>query len=333
MLKKIFLSFLYLLLTATFSFSSTNTEELITDDDVIVINHKFGQTKLSAELKRVVSVGFTEHDTLLALGIIPVGVRDWYGDMPNAVWPWATEALGDNKLEVLSPAELDYEKIALLEPDVIVGISSGMTEKEYSLLSEIAPVIAQSAEYIDYGTPWQEETRRLGKVFGKEIVAEELIKDIEDQFLEIRNNISKYGYLEGAVAFVWEGKPGAYASQDGRSRLLEKIGINVPKEFDEIAGDNFYMTFSDERLDLLDTDIILWLGTAGNNSDPVRELKLRNQLTAVTEGRELFLKEILSGAFSFSSPLSLKYFLKELAPALDLALDGDPETLVPESLR
>lgn len=333
MIKKLNSLLLILILYPAISFASSNNEDNIAKEDVIVIEHKFGQTELSGDLKRVISVGYSEQDTLLALGIIPVGIRDWYGDMPNAIWPWAKEAFGDNTVEILSPAELDYEQIALLEPDVIVGISSGMSEKEYNLLSEIAPVIAQSGDYIDYGTPWQEETKRLGRVFGKEDLAEELVKELEDQFTQIKNNISHYGPLEGTVAFVWEGKPGAYASQDNRSRLLERIGISVPKEYDEIAGDSFYLTFSDERLDLLDTDIILWLGTAGNGPDPVRELELRTQLTAVAEGRELFLKDTLAGAFSFSTPLSLKFLIKELGPALELALDGDPETLVPESLR
>ena len=43
----------------------------------------------------MVSVGFSDQDTLLALGVVPVGIRDWYGDQPNAVWPWATDELGD----------------------------------------------------------------------------------------------------------------------------------------------------------------------------------------------------------------------------------------------
>ena len=73
------------------------------------------------------SVGFTDQDTLLALGVVPVGIRDWYGDQPDAVWPWATDELGDAEPTVISSAELDFEAVAALEPDLIVGLSSGMT--------------------------------------------------------------------------------------------------------------------------------------------------------------------------------------------------------------
>src|SRR5690606_23184754 len=54
----------------------------------VTIEHKYGATTIDAEPKRVVSVGFGEHDGLLALGVVPIAVRDWYGDQPYATWPW-----------------------------------------------------------------------------------------------------------------------------------------------------------------------------------------------------------------------------------------------------
>ena len=40
------------------------------------------------------SVGFTDQDFILALGVTPVGIRDWYGDQPFGTWPWAQDELG-----------------------------------------------------------------------------------------------------------------------------------------------------------------------------------------------------------------------------------------------
>ena len=67
---------------------------------------------------------------------------------------------------MLSSTELNFEQISALDPDLIVGISSGMTDEEYATLSEIAPTIAQSAEYIDYGVPWQEARSSTGQATG-----------------------------------------------------------------------------------------------------------------------------------------------------------------------
>ena len=67
----------------------------------VTVEHALGTTTVEAEPTRVVTVGVTEQDTVLALGVTPVGVTDWYGDQPYATWPWAQDELGDATPEVL----------------------------------------------------------------------------------------------------------------------------------------------------------------------------------------------------------------------------------------
>ncbi len=71
----------------------------------VTVEHALGSTTIEAEPQRVVTVGVTEQDTVLALGVIPVGVTDWYGDQPYATWPWAQDELGDAEPEVLLAAD------------------------------------------------------------------------------------------------------------------------------------------------------------------------------------------------------------------------------------
>src|ERR671927_464430 len=59
----------------------------------VTINHLFGQTVIKEPPKRVVSAGFTEQDDLLAVGVVPIAVTNWFGDQPFAVWPWAQPKL------------------------------------------------------------------------------------------------------------------------------------------------------------------------------------------------------------------------------------------------
>jgi iron complex transport system substrate-binding protein len=90
------------------------------------VEHKFGTTVVPAKPERIVSVGLTEQDTILALGYKPIATTEWYGDQPYAVWPWAREALGDSRPTVLSNADgFQFEKIAALRPDLIVGVTPG----------------------------------------------------------------------------------------------------------------------------------------------------------------------------------------------------------------
>ena len=100
-------------------------------------------------------------------------------------------------------------------------------------------------------------------------------------------------------------------------------------QFDELAGDQFYSAFSYEEIGRLDRDLLMWVAGDAETMARIESNPLRAQLTAATEGREIFLRPIEAGAFSFSSPLSLPYLLDVLVPQIEAALDGDPATAVP----
>ena len=75
----------------------------------------------------VVSIGFADQVWLLAVDVTPIAIREWYGEQPYATWPWAQDELGDAQPTVLGSAELNFEEIAALKPDLSVGASSGIT--------------------------------------------------------------------------------------------------------------------------------------------------------------------------------------------------------------
>ena len=273
----------------------------------VTIEHVYGETTIDALPERVVSVGFADQDPILALGIQPVGIRDWYGEQPFATWPWAIPALGDAEPEVLAADELNFEQISTLEPDLIVGLSSGMTEADYATLSQIAPTLPQSGDYIDFGMPWQEA-----------------------QIAAAAAAHPEWAGQEAAVSYVLsETQIGAYASGDSRAKLMEELGFVTPAEFDEIAGDLFYSAFSYEEIGRLDRDVLIWISGDPAINDQIKAHPLRQQLTAVAEGREVFMGQLQAGAFSFGSVLSLPYVLETMVPQLEAAIDRDPATEVP----
>jgi iron complex transport system substrate-binding protein len=220
------------------------------------------------------------------------------------------------------------EAIATLDPDLILGITSGMTEDEYRLLSQIAPTVPQPGEFVDYGVPWREEVRIIGRALGMDDRAEEIIADVEAQFARVREEHPEFAGKTAAVAFYFNDQPGAYSSQDTRSRLMTELGFVIPEQFDQIAGDLFYFTVSAEQMSVLDTDVIAWLASTDQGLATIRQLPLRSQLRASAEGREVFVDVVVGGAFGFSSPLSIPYVLEHLVPKLAAAVDGDPATPV-----
>jgi iron complex transport system substrate-binding protein len=297
----------------------------------VTIEHKYGAITIESEPQRVVSIGFADQDWLLALGVTPIAIRDWYGDQPFATWPWAQDELGDAQPTVLASAELNFEEIAALKPDLIVGVSSGITDAEYATLSEIAPTLAQPGDYVDYGTPWDVTTELIGRAVGKSTEASALIEHVDGLYEAARAAHPEFKGASAAVTFFFDDKPGSYSSQDSRSRLISDLGFTIPAKFDELAGDAFFFSVSNEEISVLDTDVVIWLVSDDAGLDAVSKIALRPSMRASKEGRELAVSGELSGAFSFGSPLSIEYALDQLVPELALAVDGDPATAVPSA--
>jgi iron complex transport system substrate-binding protein len=291
----------------------------------VTIEHKFGSTAISEYPERIVLVGLTDQDVLLALGIVPVATREWWGERPGAIFEWATDELGDAELPVVLPGtELNFEQIAELNPDVIVGLYAGITQEEYDTLSKIAPVVAQPAEYPDWGIPWQDSTRTMGLIVGQSERAEELIAEVDARFAQVREEHPEFADQIGVVASAGESDYWAYSSLDPRGQFLTSLGFQPAIELDEIIGAEFGAPIDLERYDLInDAGVLIWFTGDKENMDALYE-----QLDVHKEGRDIMIgwEDPMAFAFSFNTVLSLPYVLDELVPQVVAASDGDPAT-------
>ena len=286
----------------------------------VSIEHKYGSTTVEAAPERIVLVGLNEQDALLALGVVPVASREWYGERPGAIFDWAQDefaALGGETPVVLSGGALNFEEIAALEPDIIIGLYSGLTAEEYATLSQIAPTVAQPVDYVDWGVPWQQVTLTMGHILGKSADAEALIAGVEAKFAAAREQFPNIQGAEGVVATPW-GYPTTYyvySSQDSRGRFMNGLGFAHPAEADELAGNEFGASISYERFDIIDIDFLIWIDTlpADLLANP-----LYANLAIVQDGRVLYLENTnpVYDALNFSTVLSIPFAIEELTPAL-----------------
>ncbi|MCK9494361.1 MAG: iron-siderophore ABC transporter substrate-binding protein [Dehalococcoidia bacterium] len=292
----------------------------------IRVTHKFGTTEVPAPPQRVVSLGFSDHDPLLALGVVPIAVRYWYSDEP--VFPWAQDRLTSGQppiLDIPPGGELDFEAVAAQDPDLIVAVYSGISEEDYARLSQIAPTIAQSADFIDYGMPWDETTRLIGQALGLEDGAEEVIAEVDAKNSRIRDEHPGFVGASGVVAVMGtDGNIAVYSPQDLRTRVLTSLGFEVPAELASRFGDDFRLDLSSELINLLESaDVIVWR----NERAEVEGHPIYWTLDVAKEGRHVFLEGMNASAFGFNTVLSLPYFIDSFVPELEAALDGDPATV------
>ncbi|MFY0409170.1 ABC transporter substrate-binding protein [Solicola sp. PLA-1-18] len=310
-----------LLATAACGGGSDGQEETASSGgfEPVTIETKFGPTTIEEEPTRVVTVGYNEEDYALALGVVPLGAREFIGyDAPKR--PWAQEALGGKTVPTVGGEELDLEKIAGLDPDLILGVNSYMDQATFDLLSKIAPTVAQSDEYADGATPWQEQTLLTGKALGKDDEAKDVVDDVEQQFAEV---VEKNPDFAGKSARfgLGVGSTGSYeiAQDDYRSGWLVDLGFEVPKTGGEVSL---------ESLDSLDADVVVFEGIEGD----VLDTPVAKSMKAVQENRVIDFGPFdgdFAAALGFNSPLSLPTVLEIAEPRLAAATDGDPAT-VPE---
>ncbi|MFW6075640.1 MAG: ABC transporter substrate-binding protein, partial [Chloroflexota bacterium] len=192
-------------------------------------------------------------------------------------------------------------------------------------LSRIAPTVAQTGDYIDFGMPWQEMTVMVGRALGRESRAEDLVASVESQFEETRENHPDWmgksvviGNLEGDDQFSF------VASEDSRARVFTDLGFQVPSEVDDIAGDQFFGTISLERAELLDQDLLVFhqMQFVDGGREAIEDDPLLSQLDVVREGRVVFIEGEVDDALQFGTVLSLPFLLEQLVPIIEEALEG-----------
>jgi iron complex transport system substrate-binding protein len=270
----------------------------IAGDGSVTVKHVFGETKIPAPPKRVVSAGLTEQDDLLALGVVPIAVTDWFGGEPFAVWPWAQPKLGGAQPAVLNLNDgIQIEQIRSLTPDLIVATNAGLDEDTYHKLTEIAPTIAQSGQDAFF-EPWKDQAGAIGEAVFKHDDMQALVAGVADNFKGIADNHPEFA---GKRVMLMDGRFDKNAPQPAtpgwRSDFLTTMGFAVAD-------------------DLHTADVVIWT----TESDEEQAALLANPDVAKLATRNVFTVKDLAGAIAFASPLSYPVVADQLPTLIAKAL-------------
>ena len=83
------------------------------------------------------------------------------------------------------------------------------------------------------------------------------------------------------------------------------------------------VAISEERLDTLDADVIVFATEKALDIKALEKVPTFEDMKAVTENRSVYTDGTLAGALYFMTPLSLEYALDRLVPQLQKAVDGE----------
>lgn len=283
----------------------------------VTIDHKYGSTTIESRPRRVVTAGFNGLDFVLALGDTPVATRAFSG-YDYRQRPWADDY--PTNIPEVGEMELDFEKIAQANPDLILGTYAVMKEQNYETLSELAPTVGDLSDGNGGAAPWDVQLETIGRALGKSAEAQRVSDSVNADFSEAKQANPQFAGRTVAVAMLLD--DGFYILEQGdpRNRYFNDLGFASPTQTGEVSA---------ERLDLLDQENLVVLGAT---EEDLATNPLFSQLDVVREDRTVYLGDFgtdVPAALGFASPLSLPYLLEATVPALAAATDDDPATTVP----
>lgn len=301
---------------------------------VVTVEHIYGSTAVAEVPERVVTIGGNAGDLPAALGVVPVGITSEgadFGADADGLQPWLREELEAAGADLPDAGlldeswELQFERIAALEPDLILATRGWIDEDDYARLSSIAPTIGPLLEQ-GSGGDWREELRITGQVLGVEDRAEAVIAESEALIAGAR---SEHPTLDGAT-MLW-----SYEPADGQVSFLtgDYIGLDTFEMFGmsedpsilssgaSTAEGDITAVISQENLSLLSCDFYFVIDMSMESLDQ----PLVARWAPVADGRYVQYDDLLLDSAVYSmSPLALRWLVEDsgFLAQVEEALDG-----------
>lgn len=183
------------------------------------VTHARGVTQVPADPQRVVVLEPVQLDTVVALGLRPVGtaVLSEAAGVPAYLGEEAAtiETVGT----IVEPS---LERIAALDPDLVLGTETRHSEL-YDELSAIAPTVFMPSQ----ADPWPDNVRLVGRALGAEPEAQALLDRYQARCAEIAEEHSTAG-MTAQLIRPRDGLLTLYGPTSFAGSTLECAGFTTP---------------------------------------------------------------------------------------------------------
>lgn len=290
----------------------------------VTIEHVYGETTIDQEPTRIATVGWSDQDVVVALGEVPVGATKitWGGNAAGSTDYFdAALAQVDADAQITRYDDSDgipIDEIAALQPDLILGVNSGLTQEEYDQLSKIADTIAYPE--VAWGTSWEDSLEIIGRAIGRTDEAAQVREDTDAMLDQVAVENPE---LKG-LTFAWTwfnaadlSTIGLYTPTDLRPQMMRRFGlVDAPKVLEVSAGtDSFSVNLSAEQSDQLDADLIIFYIEAEGQDEQLKADPLIGQIPALRSGAYVAsLDNSIALTMSSPSPLSIPVAIEAFLP-------------------
>lgn len=245
-------------------------------NETVTVNHELGETDVPKNPENVVVFDYGIVDTLDKLDIEVAGVAK--GNIPSYLEKYES----DDYANIGSLKEPDFEKIAEIDPDVI--IISGRQASVADQLEEIAPTIHLGVDTTNYMDSFKENMATVGEIFGKEAEIEEELASIEESIASVNDKAAENDE-NALIILANDDKISAYGPSS-RFGLIHDV-LGVPAVDDSIDASTHGMNVSFEYVMEQDPDLLYVVDrTAAIGGESSAEQMVENDIVKNTKAYE-----------------------------------------------
>jgi iron complex transport system substrate-binding protein len=245
-----------------------------------VVDVSWGQVEVPGDPERIVAINQNVADMLIALDHKPVGAFV-YGDFSDYMKERA------EGIELIGSGTLDIEKLAVLQPDLVVGFDVDREEPWYRQVKDIAPFVGVASEDQD----WRKWTASIADFVNAREEYDEVMARVDARIEAARAQVE--GESVTLIEPMPEGKVWWYGPRSPSGRLLAEMGIDVqdiPKGTGMFGGDAIG-EIPEERVTELEGDT-LFVTTRSIGDERARQLlakPLWQKVPAVASGEVVYV--------------------------------------------
>ncbi|MDO5670921.1 MAG: ABC transporter substrate-binding protein [Corynebacterium sp.] len=306
---------------------ATGTETTATaaaDSTTITVEDNHGTQEIALPVEKIAATDNRSFEILDAWGIDLVAA-------PKQLVPFSVENYknDDDIIDLGTHREPNLEALAAAQPDLIVN--GQRFAQHYDAITKLTPDAAivefepREGESLD--SELKRQAEELGKIFGKESEAEQLIADFDEALERAK---AAYDPEQNVMAVnVSGGTIGYIAPKVGRTYgpIFEMLGLTPALEVDNASDDHQGDDISVEAIASANPDWILVLdrdgGTNTRNTDEyiaaaqvIEESDPLKNVTAIKEGQVVYAPE---DTYTNESIITYTEILNDLADAFEAA--------------